>query len=256
MDAGDQSLIRHIKAGNLKAFEQVFKEHYALMCSVAMDYVSDSALCQTLTEDVLLNLWEKREGLEINTSLRAYLLRAVRNKCIDHLRANRQASDSVGYYDSMEGTFGYTFADERDLFEQLVSDELEALLEQAIDELPEERRRVFLMVRMENRTYRYLKEEPLFPFGFGLSYTTFAVSDPVFGEESVTAKVKNTGGCDGKAVVQVYAKSSGYPELNRQLVGFGKVFLKQGEEREVTISLCGEILDMLRQYGETELAIE
>ncbi len=154
MDAGDQSLIRHIKAGNLKAFEQVFKEHYALMCSVAMDYVSDSALCQTLTEDVLLNLWEKREGLEINTSLRAYLLRAVRNKCIDHLRANRQASDSVGYYDSMEGTFGYTFADERDLFEQLVSDELEALLEQAIDELPEERRRVFLMVRMENRTYQ------------------------------------------------------------------------------------------------------
>ena len=119
----------------MKAFEQVFKEHYALMCSVAMDYVSDSALCQTLTEDVLLNLWEKREGLEINTSLRAYLLRAVRNKCIDHLRANRQASDSVGYYDSMEGTFGYTFADERDLFEQLVSDELEALLEQAIDEL-------------------------------------------------------------------------------------------------------------------------
>lgn len=119
------------------------------------------------------------------------------------------------------------------------------------DQLPD-----FADYSMENRTYRYLKEEPLFPFGFGLSYTTFEVSGPVFGEESVTAKVKNTGGCDGKAVVQVYAKSSGYPELNRQLVGFGKVFLKQGEEREIAIPLCGEILDMLRQYGETELAIE
>ena len=102
MDTGDNELIKCVKEGDLKAFEKVFKDYYALMCSVAMDYVNDSAMCQTLTEDVLLNLWEKKNELVITTSLRAYLLRAVRNKCIDHLRTQRQNSDFLGYYDSQK----------------------------------------------------------------------------------------------------------------------------------------------------------
>ena len=73
MDTGDNELIKCVKEGDLKAFEKVFKDYYALMCSVAMDYVNDSAMCQTLTEDVLLNLWEKKNELVITTSLRAYL---------------------------------------------------------------------------------------------------------------------------------------------------------------------------------------
>lgn len=154
MDAGDNELIKCIKEGDLKAFEKVFKDYYALMCSVAMDYVNDSAMCQTLTEDVLLNLWEKKNELVITTSLRAYLLRAVRNKCIDHLRTQRQNSDFLGYYDSLDGMFGGAMADEKDLFEQLISDELAELLDRAIDEMPEERRRVFILVRMENKTYQ------------------------------------------------------------------------------------------------------
>ena len=74
MDAGDNELIKCIKEGDLKAFEKVFKDYYALMCSVAMDYVNDSAMCQTLTEDVLLNLWEKKNELVIKkkgTAIRA-----------------------------------------------------------------------------------------------------------------------------------------------------------------------------------------
>ena len=136
MDTGDNELIKCIKEGDLKAFEKVFKDYYALMCSVAMDYVNDSAMCQTLTEDVLLNLWEKKNELVITTSLRAYLLRAVRNKCIDYLRTQRQNSDFLGYYDSLDGIFGGAMADEKDLFEQLISDELAELLDRAIDEIP------------------------------------------------------------------------------------------------------------------------
>ena len=50
--------------------------------------------------------------------------------------------------------FGGAMADEKDLFEQLISDELAELLDRAIDEMPEERRRVFILVRMENKTYQ------------------------------------------------------------------------------------------------------
>ena len=60
----------------------------------------------------------------------------------------------LGYYDSLDGMFGGAMADEKDLFEQLISDELAELLDRAIDEMPEERRRVFILVRMENKTYQ------------------------------------------------------------------------------------------------------
>lgn len=109
---------------------------------------------------------------------------------------------------------------------------------------------------MENRTYRYMKEEPLFPFGFGLSYTEFQVYDEVFEQDVVACTVKNIGNFDGAEVVKVYVKSPGYKELNRQLAGYGKVFLKQGEKKRLQITLCKEIIEQMKQYGEVQYELE
>ena len=95
MDAGDNELIKCIKEGDLKAFEKVFKDYYALMCSVAMDYVNDSAMCQTLTEDVLLNLWEKKNELVITTSLRAYLFTC---RAQQMYRPSQDAASEFGFF--------------------------------------------------------------------------------------------------------------------------------------------------------------
>ncbi|MBE5790285.1 MAG: glycosyl hydrolase [Clostridiales bacterium] len=98
--------------------------------------------------------------------------------------------------------------------------------------------------------YRYYdkkKMDVLFPFGHGLSYTTFAYSDLKLSAESmkdtdsltVTAKVTNTGSVRGKAVAQLYAGAAGGDVIRpvRELKGFAKVMLEPGESREVRFTL-------------------
>jgi beta-glucosidase len=97
------------------------------------------------------------------------------------------------------------------------------------------------------RTYMYFKEKPLYPFGYGLSYTSFAYSNLTtdlneIGKEGavkITADVKNTGKVDGEEVVQLYVR---FPDSKverplKQLKGFTRVAIKAGETKKVTLNL-------------------
>lgn len=87
--------------------------------------------------------------------------------------------------------------------------------------------------------YRRRGVEPLFPFGHGLSYTTFAYGsvDVAVGEEGVevSVEVTNTGGLAGAEVVQVYLRGPGYDRPDRELEAFAKVHLDAGEARVVRL---------------------
>jgi beta-glucosidase len=97
--------------------------------------------------------------------------------------------------------------------------------------------------------YRYFdtrKVEPLFPFGHGLSYTTFEMSDLFISKSDsgavVKCKVRNTGKVRGAEVVQVYVRdeASSLPRPDKELKGFTKVFLDAGETKEVEMRLSME----------------
>lgn len=79
--------------------------------------------------------------------------------------------------------------------------------------------------------------EPLFPFGFGLSYTTFAYRNAAVSGDHVTVEVSNTGPREGAEVVQLYVEpvSPRLPRPVKELKGFAKVFLKAGETKTVEI---------------------
>lgn len=89
------------------------------------------------------------------------------------------------------------------------------------------------------RYYQKIKAKTAFCFGHGLSYTTFSYSDIHADEKAVTFKLKNTGGCDGTEIAQLYISRPGAEVFSpvRELKGFARVFLKAGEEKEVTITL-------------------
>jgi beta-glucosidase len=87
---------------------------------------------------------------------------------------------------------------------------------------------------MKGRTYRYFQGEPLYEFGYGLSYTTFAYSRldcperaPANHDVPISVEVRNTGKLDGEEVVQLYVKR----DAVRSLEGFRRVALKAGERR-------------------------
>ena len=112
---------------------------------------------------------------------------------------------------------------------------------------------------MANRTYRYFKGEPLYPFGYGLSYTTFAYSQPQCPPQITTGEtvevstiVKNTGKRDGDEVVQLYVVHSqdGVRQIPLcALKGFRRIHLKAGEEQQVTFRLTPEDLALTQTDG-------
>ena len=113
--------------------------------------------------------------------------------------------------------------------------------------------------RMAGRTYRYFQGEPLFPFGHGLSYTTFAYSDLRLSAETITPQetftvsvgVRNTGDRAGDEVVQLYVShvDGPVPVPIRQLQGFERVHLAAGETKTVTFTLRPRQLSIVTDGG-------
>lgn len=112
----------------------------------------------------------------------------------------------------------------------------------------------FMDYRMQNRTYRYFTGEPLYPFGFGLSYTTFKYGKLKIlktvnqGEElKVTVNVTNTGKKEGEEVVQLYLSnlSATVPVPVRSLKGFDRINLKPGETKSVTFTVAPDAFSII-----------
>ena len=90
---------------------------------------------------------------------------------------------------------------------------------------------------MEGRTYRYFNGPPLYPFGYGLSYTSFKYGKPTYRDGKVMVDVKNTGGMDGTEIVQVYMRRpSDKMGPRKTLRGYARVDLKAGQQQTVTIN--------------------
>jgi beta-glucosidase len=116
---------------------------------------------------------------------------------------------------------------------------------------------------MKGRTYRYFEGKPLYPFGYGLSYTTFSYSglklpakpikagDPVIADVTVT----NTGKSGGDEVAQLYLS---FPDVKgaplRALRGFQRIHLEPGKSQTVHFELKGRDLSMVTDAGEPIIA--
>lgn len=126
------------------------------------------------------------------------------------------------------------------------------------EELPD-----FRDYSMKNRTYRYMENEALYPFGYGLSYSKFEYTDLVLSSHEIqwgesvtcTVKVENTGSCESKEVAQLYLKdveaSTAAPRW--QLRGFRKLNLLPGEQKEVSFTLLPEDMLLVNDEGESVL---
>jgi beta-glucosidase len=127
-----------------------------------------------------------------------------------------------------------------------------------LDQLPQ-----FEDYSMRNRTYRYFGGKPLYPFGYGLSYTAFAYSDLTLPRSAISAggpltaevTVTNTGKRAGDEVAQLYLSFPSVPGAPlRALRGFQRVSLKPGESRRLRFELKDRDLSMVSEAGEPIIA--
>lgn len=160
MENTETLIVEQLKAGNENAYRYLYDHHYALLCHVANGYLKDQFLSETIVGDTIFHLWEIRETLDISVSIRSYLLRAVRNRCINYLNSERE---------KREIAFSALMPDEMTDDKIILSDsyplgtllerELENEIYKAIDKLPDECRRVFAKSRFEGKSYEEISQE-------------------------------------------------------------------------------------------------
>jgi RNA polymerase sigma-70 factor (ECF subfamily) len=133
-------------------FEKLFKTHYSKLCSYANLFLSDPDASEDVVQEVFFKLWKNRDELTINTTIKSYLFRAVRNGCmniIDHISI-REAYKIVNEEDIIN-------SESYHIDETIVS-ELEQRIRETIDQLPPERRKVFIMSRFDGLKYREIAD--------------------------------------------------------------------------------------------------
>lgn len=152
MKITERIIIEQLKQGNEEAYKHLYRHHYALLCHIAREYVGDDFLAETLVGDIIFHLWEIRKTLDIQMSLRSYLVRAVRNHCLDYLSSKKEQTEISFSSIPEEGNMRYLLSDDYPLG-VLLEHELEEKIHQAIQNLPEVCRKVFIKSRFEGKKY-------------------------------------------------------------------------------------------------------
>jgi len=155
MKITEQEIVRQLKQGNEKAFRYLFDNHYTMLCHIAVGFLKDDFLAETVVGDVIFHIWEKRDTLDIQTSLRAYLVQSVRNRCINYLQQEYVVKET-----RFSGDNDLTLVDENIPVSEdyplsiLLEKELENEIKHSIESLPNECRIVFEKSRFENMKYQ------------------------------------------------------------------------------------------------------
>ena len=152
MDAEERFITRKLRDGEQDAYRYLFDRHYVILCRFANELVGDPFLAETIVGDVIFHLWETRKNLDINISLRAYLVRAVRNRCYNHIASERERKEvNFSRLASFEQDWETRPSSDEHPLGILLEKELEREIVRSIDSLSDECKRVFKKSRFERK---------------------------------------------------------------------------------------------------------
>lgn len=161
MERSQQDIIAAIKAGEDWAYRAIYDAHYQLLCRIAYDYVKDIYLAETIVGDTIFHIWERRQTLDIKGSIRRYLMRAVRNKCLDFLASQyvrRTVSETSVPVTDEDNQSPLDGVEEISPLGILLERELEDKVVEAVESLPKECREVFEKSRFEGLSYQEIAD--------------------------------------------------------------------------------------------------
>jgi RNA polymerase sigma-70 factor (ECF subfamily) len=146
-------LALRIKLGDEQAFELLFRKYYVRLCGFANKYFDDPEEAREVVQEVFTKIWEGREDIDPEESLRAYLFKITRNICINKLRRKQVESKYIEIY-----KFIYVDNKEVSPYESLIADELNDNITTALSKIPQKCRRIFDLSRVEGLKYNEIAE--------------------------------------------------------------------------------------------------
>ncbi|MCR9251344.1 MAG: RNA polymerase sigma-70 factor [bacterium] len=141
-----------IKKGDKKAFESVFKAYYQDLVNYSHQFIQLQAISEEIVQDVFVSYWERRDTVEIKSSLKSYLYRAVKNRTINYIRLQLPKDQKTSDIDEVPIMVAEESAGEDlSLLHKLISSE--------INKLPAKCRTIFLLSRTEGLSHKEIAEE-------------------------------------------------------------------------------------------------
>lgn len=153
MDLPVDQLISTLKAGDITAFEMLFRTYYQPLCNYAYTFVQDRDEAEEIVQSAFLNVWEKRENLAIHTAVKPYLYAMVRNASLNVIKHEKIKKQHV----TMEMAVAERSVES--VARTVMASELETKIYQAMNKLPEQCRLVFKLSRFEELKYAEIAEQ-------------------------------------------------------------------------------------------------
>jgi RNA polymerase sigma-70 factor (ECF subfamily) len=148
----DRELLERLRRGDNAAYEAIFRQWYAPLVATITALLRDRGPAEEVVQDVLLELWRRRESLTLEQSLRAYLFQASRNRALNYLRRLRVESRG-------EPVIAAAMPTPEQADSEVREDELRVAIEKAIAGLPARCREVFELSRIQGRKYSEIAAE-------------------------------------------------------------------------------------------------
>lgn len=148
----DHEILSLVHTDKEKAINALFKQYYNYMCHAVYKIIADSVTVEDVVQEVYYELWRKIDKIQIQTSLKAYLRRAAINKALNHIR------DQKIKFDEEEKIHELDLVSREEGQQNLELQELQDVINAAIDSLPERCRIVFSMSRFENMSYKEIAQ--------------------------------------------------------------------------------------------------
>ena len=153
MTDNNDSIINGLQNGDRSIFEDLYKQYYVPLCYYCVKYIDKIEDAEEIVQDVFFKLWEKHAEIEINSSINAYLHRAVQNSALNQIN-KRKIVDR--YMVSQDNNTSLSFDDGQ---KKMEDDELRLVLKKAILELPEKRREIFELSRYDGLKYSSIADQ-------------------------------------------------------------------------------------------------
>ncbi|WP_287827032.1 RNA polymerase sigma-70 factor [Bacteroides sp.] len=156
----ESNLIEELRAGVESAYASLYNEHYSILCVFAKQYVKDSYTAETIVSDVMFTIWCKRAEISIHSSLRNYLMQAVKNSCYNYLlKYKREQLFSQQIDGNTEDQIPQLSLYDNSPLTDILSKELDIKIKKAIEELPIKTREIFLMSRLQDLKYKEIADK-------------------------------------------------------------------------------------------------
>jgi len=147
----EANLLNQVKSGNTQAFESIFNSYYEALVGYGRTLLKNTDEAEDIVQQVFIAVWEKREAMEIHTSFRAMLYKAVYNSCLNRIK-HEQVRRSYAREVKLSSASSFSQED-------IQQKELREKIDKAIEQLPEQCGKIFKMSRFEYLKYQEIADK-------------------------------------------------------------------------------------------------